>query len=82
MVGAKLANMQQGGDSKSDEIKSAIAPLITQKQAADMLNVGVDSIKRSWRTCRKAITSIAQLRYPTHPSPKSKPPSLLTLCLN
>jgi hypothetical protein len=41
MVGARLANLQHGGDRKSDEIKSAIAPLISQREAAAMLNVGM-----------------------------------------
>jgi ParB-like chromosome segregation protein Spo0J len=62
MVGAKLANMQQGGDRKSDEIKSAIAPLITQKQAAAMLNIGVDSIKRSKTVLKSGIPELQDMQ--------------------
>jgi hypothetical protein len=59
MVGAKLANLQHGGDRKSEEIKSAIAPLVTQKQSAEMLNIGLDSIKRS----KQALPSVAVNPY-------------------
>jgi hypothetical protein len=44
VVGAKLANLQHGGDRKSDEIKSAIAPLISQREAAEMLNIGESTV--------------------------------------
>lgn len=51
MVAAKMANLKHGGDRKSGEIKSAIAHLnmVTRKQAAEMLNVGVDSLAESRR---------------------------------
>jgi hypothetical protein len=46
MVGAKLANLQRGAPegnnnaSKGEKSNSAIAPFVTQKQAAEMLNIG------------------------------------------
>ena len=48
MVGAKLANLQHGG--QGGKLNSAIAPLnpVTQKQAAEMLNIGVDSNRQGW----------------------------------
>lgn len=41
--------MQHGGDRKSQEIKGPIGPLnqISNQQAADMANVGLNTIKRS-----------------------------------
>jgi hypothetical protein len=46
MVGARLANLQKGGAGgfKTD---SALAPSppISQKEAAELLNIGVDTIK-------------------------------------
>ena len=58
MVGAKLANLQHGGQGGT--LNSAIAPLnsVTQKQAAEMLNVGVDSIKRSKQVLRDGIPEL------------------------
>ena len=40
MIAAKLANMNWGGDRKSEEIKGSIGPLISLEQAAELLNVG------------------------------------------
>jgi hypothetical protein len=59
MVGAKLANLQKG-----DNQHSAIAlpnPPVTQKQAAEMLNIGVDSVNRTqadltFATVRRNLT--------------------------
>jgi len=47
MIAGKLANLKQGGDRKSQKIKSAIEPLNTIDQAATMLNVGKASVKRA-----------------------------------
>jgi len=47
MVAAKLANMSHGGDRKSDEIKGSIEPLISQAEAAHILSVGKETVKRS-----------------------------------
>jgi len=49
MVAAKMANLQHGGDRKSDEIKSAKAPLITQAQASEMLNIAATTAKMNER---------------------------------
>lgn len=62
MVGAKLAQLQHGGDRKSDQIKSSIEPLITQKQAAEMLNIGVNSIKRSKQVLKNGIIELQDMQ--------------------
>lgn len=61
MVAAKMANLQHGGDRKSDEIKSAKAPLITQSQASEMLNIGVDSIKRAKTVMKNGIEELQEM---------------------
>jgi len=40
VIAARLANMNWGGDRKSEEIKGPIGTLISLEQAADLLNVG------------------------------------------
>ena len=40
MVAAKMANLQRGGDRRTDSFKGSIDPLKTQEEAAAMLNVG------------------------------------------
>lgn len=59
MVGAKLANMKSG--TRTD--LSAIAPRsISQKQAAELLNIGVDTIKRSKQTMRTGIPELQDMQ--------------------
>ncbi len=63
MVGAKLANLQNG--SNRHTIASALAlanPPVTQKQAAEMLNVGVDSIKRSKTVLKSGIPELQDMQ--------------------
>ena len=78
MVGARLANLQQGGDRKSDKIKSAIAPLkspppVTQKQAAEMLNVGVDG---------DIFAHESRARVSVAPRKLGRPENLLSICFH
>ena len=53
MVGAKLANLQKGGEAGVHKSNGAIAllPPVTQKQAADMLNIGRKrrSVSAGWQ---------------------------------
>lgn len=53
IIAAKLANMQHGGDRKSEEIKAPIDALKTQKQAAEMLSVGERSVERAAAVIRE-----------------------------
>jgi hypothetical protein len=46
MIAARLAAMSQGGDRQSEDFKSRNRPL-TQKEAADALNVGVTALKEA-----------------------------------
>ena len=63
MVGARLANLQHGGDRGNQYTggKSALAPLPTQREAAAMLNVGVDSIKRSKQVMKTGISELQDM---------------------
>ena len=45
MVASRLANMQQGGDRKSENFNTEISVLISQPEAAAMLNVSTDSVQ-------------------------------------
>lgn len=45
MVASRLANMQQGGDRKSEDFKTEISALISQPEAAKLLNVSTDSVQ-------------------------------------
>jgi ParB-like chromosome segregation protein Spo0J len=69
MVGAKLANLQKG-----DNQHSAIAlpnPPVTQKQAAEMLNIGVDSIKRSKQVLKTGIPELQDMQMSGEVSAKA-----------
>ncbi len=46
MVAAKIANIQRGGDHKSEDFKAPIGAL-KQDDAARMLNVSVQSVTRA-----------------------------------
>jgi hypothetical protein len=45
MVGARLANLQKGGAGgyKTDSA-IALSPPVTQREAAEMLNIGVENL--------------------------------------
>lgn len=45
MVASRLANMQHGGDRKSEDFNTEISVLISQPEAAAMLNVSTDSVQ-------------------------------------
>lgn len=64
MVGAKLANLQKGGEAGVHKTNSAIAllPPVTQAQAAEMLNIGVDSIKRSKQVLKDGIPELQEMQ--------------------
>lgn len=57
MIAAKLATGKRGGDRKSEKIKGAIAPL-KQEQAAVMLNVSRDSVKRAAKVIQHGDTEL------------------------
>tara|TARA_R110000868_G_scaffold59271_3_gene181966 strand:- start:7517 stop:8338 length:822 start_codon:yes stop_codon:yes gene_type:complete len=63
MVGAKLANLQKGGAGgfKTDSA-IALSPPVSQKQAAEMLNIGVDSIKRSKQVLKDGIPELESMQ--------------------
>ena len=73
MVGAKLAQLQHGGNRGNQYTggKSAIAPLPTQKQAAEMLNIGVDSIKRSKQVLKTGIPELQEMQMSGEVSAKA-----------
>lgn len=64
MVGAKLANLQKGGESGVHKTNSTIVllPPVTQKQASEMLNVGVGSIKQSKQVMRTGIPELQDMQ--------------------
>jgi ParB-like chromosome segregation protein Spo0J len=69
MVGAKLANLQNG-----HRPPSAIAlgqDPVTQKQAAEMLNIGVDSIKRSKTVLKSGIPELQDMQMSGEVSAKA-----------
>lgn len=47
LVAARLANMERGGDRKSEEIKAQNCGLITQEKAADILAVSERSVQQA-----------------------------------
>ncbi len=47
MCAARLANLEHGGDRKSEKIKGSNDLLIGQEQAANLFNVSVPSVKRA-----------------------------------
>ena len=55
MIAATIANMGHGGDRKSDEIKGAIAPLKSNSEAAELMNVSKDTVKRAKRVINNAV---------------------------
>jgi ParB-like chromosome segregation protein Spo0J len=72
MVGAKLANLQHGANRHT--LASAIAlpnPPVTQKQAAEMLNIGVDSIKRSKTVLKSGIPELQDMQMSGEVSAKA-----------
>jgi len=47
MVASRVATLKHGGDRKSENIKGQICPLNTQSEAASLLSVGRESVKRA-----------------------------------
>lgn len=65
MVGARLANLGKGNPTGANQHSggnSAIALIPTQKEAAKMLNIGVDSIKRSKQVMRDGIPELQDMQ--------------------
>ena len=52
MVAARLANISHDGDRKSSGIKTEISELISQPQAAQMLNVSDDAVGMGRKAAR------------------------------
>lgn len=70
MVGAKLANLE----AHRPKLTSAIAlvnPPITQAQAAEMLNIGVDTIKRSKAVLKNGIPELQDMQMSGEVSAKA-----------
>lgn len=44
MVASRLANMQHGGDRKSEDFNVEISTLVSQTEAANLLNVSRESV--------------------------------------
>ncbi len=55
MIAATIANMGHGGDRKRDEINGSIEPLKSNAEAAAMMNVGVNTVKRAKKVINNAV---------------------------
>lgn len=72
MVGAKLANLQKGGAGgfKTDSA-IALSPPVTQAQAAEMLNISRDTIKRSKAVLKNGIPELQDMQMSGEVSAKA-----------
>ena len=74
MVGARLANLQHGEMGNGRKVDSAIAlskSPVTQKQAAEMLNIGVDTLKRSKAVLKNGIPELQDMQMSGEVSAKA-----------
>ncbi len=60
MVAAKLANTTHGGDRKSGEINTPIGVLISQPEAAVMLNASVRTVQRAKSVMEHGLTELIE----------------------
>ena len=44
MVASRLANMRHGGDRKSEDFNVEISTLVSQTEAAELLNISSESV--------------------------------------
>ena len=58
MVGARIANFLHGGDRKTNQ--AANLPLVSQSQAADLLNVSERLIRSARRVQESGVTELAE----------------------
>lgn len=61
MVAVRLANISHGGDRKSSGIKTEISELISQPQAAQMLNVSDDAVGMGRKVIERAMPQLSQM---------------------
>ena len=61
MVAAKMADLNAGGDRRSDDFKAPIGALKTQREAADLLNVSRRSVQRAREVVKNAIPEIQDM---------------------
>ena len=55
MIAAKIANMGHGGDRKRDETKGSIEPLKSNSEAAELMNVSKETVKRAKKVINNAV---------------------------
>ena len=55
MIAAKIANRGHGGDRKRDEIKGSIEPLKSNSEAAELMNVSKETVKRAKKVINNAV---------------------------
>ena len=53
IIAAKLANLEHGGDRKSEEIKGTIVPMMSRSQAAEVLSVNEKTVDRAAAVIRE-----------------------------
>ena len=74
MVGAKLANLGKGNPTGANQHSggnSAIAPIPTQREAAEMLNISRDTIKRSKAVLKNGIPELQDMQMSGEVSAKA-----------
>lgn len=58
MVAAKLANLENGGDRRTQDFKSQIREVISQPQAAELLNVSPRSVSAAKKVLKEAAPEV------------------------
>jgi Arm DNA-binding domain len=58
MIAAKIANLRHGGDQVSDQARNSVLAPVSQAQAADALNVSVDSVREAHKLNEEAPPEI------------------------
>lgn len=60
MVASRLANMQHGGDRKSEDFNVEISTLVSQSEAANLLNVSRESVVSAKKVIDKGTEELIQ----------------------
>lgn len=71
MVAAKMANLQRGGDRRTDSFKGSIDPLKTQEEAAALLNISTATVKRSKAVLKSGIPELQDMQMSGEVSAKA-----------
>jgi ParB-like nuclease domain len=59
-IAAQIANMPHGGDRVSEQARNSVLGTVSQAQAAEALNVSVDSVREAAKLRREAPPEILQ----------------------